>query len=81
MALLKCTSVSRSITEAVNPFSGQQSYHYFSLFLVKMSVEKTKNGHCKERTEVRSEVLELNAKRTQIENEMKEYNAILRTVS
>ncbi len=46
-----------------------------------MSTEEAKNGHCKERTEVRSEVLELNARRTQIENEIKEYNAILQTVS
>ncbi|KAH9404780.1 26S proteasome non-ATPase regulatory subunit 9 [Tyrophagus putrescentiae] len=44
-----------------------------------MSTEEAKNGHCKERTEVRSEVLELNARRTQIENEIKEYNAILQT--
>ena len=38
------------------------------------------NGHAKPRSEVRTEVLELNSKRTQIENEIKEYQAILRTV-
>ncbi len=46
-----------------------------------MSAEEPKNGHCKERTEVRSEVLELNARRNQIESEIKEYNDILRQVS
>lgn len=49
----------------------------------EMSVEEnlqSQNGHHKPRSEARSEVLELDAKRKRIESEIKEYQEILRSV-
>jgi len=43
-------------------------------------LRQEQNGHTKSRIEVRGEVLELNTKRSKIENEIKEYQEILKSV-
>ena len=42
--------------------------------------DEHQNGHRKTRVEVRNEALELNRKRNQLENEIKDFMAILQSV-